>query len=247
MANPAVLTTFVNPDPNAAPLTVTQLVQLLNSLVSSTIQGTYIPYVISNDTPGADDHDKAWIVLDTNGRPTDIKIWYNGNWRRVYNGMLGEVRGYNGDPTVDFDTDGLGLVGGRYDGWHLCNGKDGTPDLSDKFLIGGHMNNSHGHTGYSSGWQTFVDGSTDQKTGGNHSVTLDAAHTYEPPIDVVVYKRSAPGDTSDPAGNLAGVTPEPATDVHLYNNSGGNTTPDPINILNPFVALGWIIFVGYST
>jgi hypothetical protein len=151
--NPPVLTQFANPDPNAAPLNITQLVQLLNVLVGSEIQGSYIPYVLQNGTPGMDDTDKAWIELDTAGRPKAVKVYYNGTWRRVYNGMLGEIRGYHGDPSTVFDDNGLGKVGLEYDGWHLCNGKDGTPDLSDKFVIAGHMNNSNGHTGYNNGWQ----------------------------------------------------------------------------------------------
>lgn len=224
--------------------------QLLNTLVSSAIQGTYIPYVISHDTPGADDHDKAWIQLDANGRPLAIKIFYSGNWRRVYNGMLGEIRGYSGDPSVDFDTDGRGLVGMTYDGWHLCNGQDGTPDLSDNFLIGGHMNNSSGHVGYSSGWQTFVDGTTDQKTGGNPSVTLDNDHTYQSAIPAVPAQLyTADGNAPSPhTGDLWGkIGGSPSTDWDtLVPAIPGNTTPTPINILNPFIAVGWIIFVGYT-
>lgn len=73
--NPAVLTTFANPDPEAAPLNITQLVALLNTLVMSEIQGSYIPYVIQHETPNVDDRDKAWIYTDTQGRPVEIRIW----------------------------------------------------------------------------------------------------------------------------------------------------------------------------
>lgn len=246
MPSPAVLTTFANPDPNASPLNLQQLITLLNALVSSAIQGTYIPYVISHDTPGADDHDKAWIQLDSGGRPIATKIWYvgpgGGNWRRVYNGMLNEVRGYSGNPGDDFDANGRGLVGQTYDGWHLCNGQDGTPDLSDHFLIGAHMSDlAIGYTGGE--WKTNVEGSS-KHSGGNATITLDAANTYRPAIDVRVYKRSAPGDTSDPAGNLAGIT-APSQPYDLYNDAG-NATPTPIDIVNPYIALGWIIFIGYT-
>src|SRR5678815_1302584 len=150
MANPEVVTQFGNPDPDAAPLNITQLVALLNTLITSQIQGSYIPYVIQHGEPGVNDRDKAWIYVDTQGRPVETRIWWeNGSaWRRVYNGMIGEVRMYNGNPGTDFDSDGLGNIGGNYDGWHLCNGKDGTPDLSDNFPIAAHMNNADGHTGY---------------------------------------------------------------------------------------------------
>lgn len=248
--NPPVLTQFGNPDPNAAPLNITQLVQLLNTLVSSEIQGSYIPYVLQNSTPGTENQDKAWIVLDSQGRPVAVKVYYNGNWRRVYNGMIGEVRLYHGDPTIDFNTNGLGLVGGEYDGWHLCNGQDGTPDLSDRFMVAGHMNNANGHTGYNDGWQTFIDGTTDQKTGGDKEITLDAATTYAPHIPAVNTQfYTATGNTPQPhTGDLWGkLGTSPPTDWNvLVPEIPGNPTPDPIPVLNPFIAIGFIIFVGYS-
>lgn len=245
MNPPPVLTQFANPDPNAAPLNVTQLVQLLNALVSSAIQGSYIPYVISADTPGADDHDKAWIKLSSTGIPLGTFIWYNGAWRRIYNGMIGEIRGYSGNPATDFDTDGLGNIGGNYDGWHLCNGKNGVIDLSDKFIIGGHMSDLT--IGYSAGWQTNVEGST-KKTGGNAAVTLDAAHTYMPDIPAVRARLwSATGNAPQPhTGDLWGV--KSSTDSENDNIAPaitGNTSPTAVDIVNPYLALAWITFVGY--
>jgi hypothetical protein len=129
--NPIVLTTIGQADPNDAPISVNDLINLLNQLISSSIQGSYIPYIIQHDTPGVDDRDKAWIELDTGGRPIAIKVWYAGNqgaWRRVYNGMIGEIRGYSGDPSIDFDTSNdpqhaglytFGKIGQAYDGWHI--------------------------------------------------------------------------------------------------------------------------------
>lgn len=247
--NPQILTQLGHVDPNAVPITVNGLIDLLNPVLTSEMQGSYIPYVISSITPGSDDHDKAWIQTDSQGRPLAVKLWYNGNWRRVYNGMLGEVRGYHGDPSVDFDTDGLGKVGETYDGWHLCNGKDGTPDLSDKFIVGGHMNNSAGHSGYDNGWQTFVDGVGDLKTGGTNQITLTSGNTYRPPkAEVIVGTWSADGNARAGNGDLYGAKdnqPAATDNFTLVAADTGNTTPDPISILNPFVALGWIIFVGY--
>ena len=37
--------------------------------------------------------------------------------------------------TSEFDGNGLGLRGKEYDGWHICNGNGGTPDLSGKPII----------------------------------------------------------------------------------------------------------------
>src|SRR4029077_11212585 len=149
--NPIITTTFAPPDPGATPLNLIQLVDLLKVLVSSEMQGSYIPYVMQNGTPGVEDQDKSWLELDAQGRPIAFKIFWHGHWRRVYNGMLGEIRMYSGDPGTDFDTNGLGKVGLTYDGWHLCNGKDGIVDLSDRFIVGAHMNNHDGVNGFQSG------------------------------------------------------------------------------------------------
>lgn len=245
--NPGITTQFGNPDPNASPLNITQLVQLLNALVSSQMQGSYVPYVLQQATPNVEDQDKAWIVLDSSGRPIAIKIYYSGNWRRVYNGMIGEVRMYNGDPTVDFDGNGLGLVGGTYDGWHLCNGQDGTPDLSDNFLVAGHMNNSGGNNGYDSGWQSTVLASGIAKTGGANTITLDAATTYTPARDAITARRfHADGNAPDATGDLLGLG-DTATQQQLVGGAAyaGNTSPTAISIVPPFIAIGYIIFIGY--
>ena len=37
------------------------------------------------------------------------------------------------DVTGYFDATGLGIADGPYDGWAVCNGSNGTPNLSDKF------------------------------------------------------------------------------------------------------------------
>jgi hypothetical protein len=252
MANPNVITQFANPDPDAAPLNLTQLVGILNTLVSTEILGSYIPYVISHAQPSINDRDKAWIYLDTQGRPIEIRIWWDnaGAWRRVYNGMLGEVRMYNGNPATDFDTDGLGNIGGTYDGWHLCNGKDGTPDLSDRFPIAAHMNQAGGHPQYNSdGWVTSISNVDDEHTGGVRDVTLNNDNTYRPAKAAITAQRmTADGNAPDPAGALLGVG-SGGTQYTLQGGDAdpGKTDPASFSVVPPFTAIAFIIFVGYST
>ena len=38
------------------------------------------------------------------------------------------------DVSGSFNSSGLGKSSGLYDGWAICNGNNGTPDLSDKFV-----------------------------------------------------------------------------------------------------------------
>lgn len=256
--NPPVHTQFAPPDPNVTPLNLIQLVEVLNRLVSSEITGDYITYLRQSDPPGPDDHDKVWIQVDTAGRPLAVKTFYGGTgsgaWRRVYNGMLGEVRGYTGDPSTDFDENGLGKIGEEYDGWHLCNGKDGVPDLSDRFLIAAHMNNVDAQGFQDGEWLTTQIKSSGDHEGGFREITLNEKNTFQPPgeigaIHVGRYKITpSGGETLDASGPLYGKISDTddTKNIDVVVKSTGTPTPEAINIINPFIALGYIIFVGYN-
>lgn len=252
MANPFIETKFDPPDPNATPLNLTQLFQLASALVHSTMLGSYTPYVLQNGEPDVSDQDKVWFEQDPQGRPVSIKVFWNGKWRRMYNGMLGEIRGYTGNPGQDFDSTGWGVVQGEYDGWHLCNGNDGAPDFSDQFLIGAHMNNE-GHSGYmDSEWVTWVGTETGMHDGGSKDVTLKENNMFFPSGNIGTLKVGTYQITG--ATLVAGETKwgQPSASDETKNTtlniqSEGSTAPDPVKILPPFVALAWIIFLGYRT
>ena len=263
MSNPVVTTTFGNPDPNANPVTIGDLVTILNTLVTSAIQGSYVPYVIGSNTPSVDDQDKAWIVLDNSKRPIAVKTFYNGNWRRVYNGAIGDIKMYSGNPgdtTNGFDSDGLGLIGGDNDGWHLCNGNGGTINLTDKFIVSAHMDNSNSHTMYNSGWQTFVDGVSDLQNGGVATTMIAAQHL--PPFDatagsskVTIHgfeaKETSPSHTNVSVlvdVHYSDLLPHDAV-IGNYGSGPNDSPPVPqvgIPTLPPFIALGFAQFVGYA-
>ncbi len=274
MANPLVQTTIGTADPNASPITVNDLIALLNQLIHSEILGSYIPYVMQHEAPGVDDQDKAWIELDTAGRPIAIKVWYAGTigaWRRIYNGMIGEIRGYSGDPSIDFDHNAAGVytvgkVGLQYDGWYLCNGLNGTPNLSNKFLLGANMDNAGPVDGYLGGWQASIIGPEGgaglaYKTGGRFIDTLTndklpLLSNAQPGDDpgIWIYGKQAKEEADHPG------TMYPLVDSHYANaiegmninlTAGvpggvyGKNPPNAYWTTPPFVALGWIIFKGY--
>ncbi len=269
--NPDIVTSIGHADPTASPITVNELIDLLNTLITSELQGSYLPYVIQHATPDVDDRDKAWIELDTAGRPIAIKVWYPGNqgaWRRIYNGMIGEIRGYSGDPSIDFDknSDGIytsGKIGLTYDGWYLCNGLNGTPNLSDKFLLGAAMDNV-GKDGYAGGWQAAITGPdgtvTGYKTGGKFIETIVEDN-------LPLLSNAAAGDTAGLwiYGNEAKEdAPHPGTKVALVDSHYANAIPQQVNLtenaiggaygkspptplwtVDPFVAMAFIQFKGY--
>lgn len=275
MANPTIKTEFYPPDPDFSPLNLVQLFELANVLVHTTIDsGDFLNVTIGTTEPAPEHRDTVWIRTDSVGRPVEIKFWWHGHWRRIYNGMLGEIRGFTGAPGLGpvpalFNSNGRGNIGLEYDGWHICNGKDGVVDLSDKFVIGAHMNNSNSHTGYDGGWQTFVDGKTDLKTGGVGKTMIEMKNL--PPLDNSAGTTNP--DTGDPEttglwingkgwkDDAAHPAPVPIVDNNygnLHNHAfllakyGADPTANPpvpqeeLVILPPFYALAWITFVGYE-
>lgn len=254
MSNPAILTSIDHVDPKATPLNINELIDLLNPRVHSAMQGSYLPYVIQHDTPNVNDRDKAWIELDTQGRPIGQKVWWHGNWRRIYNGMLGEIRGFSGDPgyntSGNFNPDGLGNVGGPYDGWHICNGKDGTPDFSNRFLVAADMGGSGG--GYiDNQWKMFLNDGIDNKfhdAGGQWREVLEPKNIPFPtlPDRIPVDHWRWDDATRDPTGKLFGKT-DATVDEYFLPAEEGNPDPEGVFVGPPFYAVAWIIFVGYTT
>lgn len=240
-----VTVTFANPDPGAAPSTLAQFIALLRTLVGAEVTGSYLPYVVGATTPSVDDQDKVWHKLDGDGRPIGTYFFYRGNWRRLYNGSTSEARVFTGDPSLHFDSTGLGTLGGEWDGWAMLNGQNEQPDLSNKFVIAGNMNND-GATGYDSGWRTTIDGSP-QQTGGRAAFTLDADTTYRKARpEIKRFKWSADGNTGRNGGNMLGDTSSPGVSEILLPEDTGKETPDQISIVNPFYAFALVGWIGYA-
>jgi len=70
---------------------------------------------------------------------------------------------YSGD-LKGFNTNGTGLNGTLYQGWQMCNGYNGTPDLRDRFIIGAGLNYPIGTTG----GEAVVKLTRDQMPSHNH-------------------------------------------------------------------------------
>lgn len=243
MANLPIDISIANPDPSEAPTTFQELVTLLRALITAEVTGTYLPYVTGSATPDVADQDKAWHRTDGGGRPMGTYVYYSGSWRRQYIGNPNMIVMYSGDPSVDFaGAGGLGTVGGEWDGFALCNGSNGTPNLSDKFIIASHMTDLA--IGYSGGnHSTNASGAT-TATGGVSSVTLDNDNTYRPSHSgVTVGRQTADGNTPNAAGPLYGTGS--TGELTLLAADAGNTTPDAIPTLPPYLALAFAQFVGY--
>jgi len=248
MSLPVTVTFGTAPD-GTCPTTFNDLIVQLNALVSATTTGSYVPYVVGAVTPSVDDQNKAWIRLDNAGRPLGTFLFYAGSWRRQYNGKFNEITMFNGNPSLFFDSNGLGLTTSEWDGWHLCNGKDGVINLTDKFIVASHMDDSDGSVGYSSVWRSKVSGSI-LATGGVKDITLTEDNTYQTPHDqILLDKFTADGNARSNSGALLGHysgTHDPDGSEAINAGFDGNTSPDPIPTLPPYYALAFAVFIGYA-
>jgi microcystin-dependent protein len=105
--------------------------------------GTYPAHAQSGDALFIDQQGNVGI-----GRQApQAKLDVNGAILGI--GMVppGAVVMFAGDINQAFDTEGAGRKGTPYEGWQLCNGKNGAPDLQDRFVAAAGRNYKIGDAG----------------------------------------------------------------------------------------------------
>lgn len=239
---------FDNASPSDCPVTFADMITLLNALISGTLEGEFLPYVTGAATPGVDDQDKVWMRVDTQGRPIGTYVFYSGTWRRQYDAPVGMIVAYSGDPAVDFAGTGhAGTIGGQWDGWQLCSGENGSPNLSDKFIVGAKMDDLGVGYPASGDWTSTVAGTA--AASGDGGFTSDAENTFEPATNAVTigHWKANDGSAPDAGEDLLGLPSGavPSANFDIIEADPGNPTPDPIITLPPWIAFGYAIFTGY--
>jgi hypothetical protein len=189
---------------------------------------------------------KVWFQIDGAGRPLGIKMYYNGSWRKVYTGVTyGEIRMfwyYSGQ----IDGTGRGNVGGDMDGWTLCNGQNGAPNLQAFTPVCGVQGETVGQA--AGVWFTDADGLAWRNTGGQKArIQLQANNLPAMRVRTGIF-----GATGGPSGfNLsdgadgsgtAGYGTATVRDTNM-NPVGGQAG---LPYQNLYVALGFFMFVGYA-
>src|SRR5437016_3942671 len=125
MSTPTFTAQLGTPDPSAAPLTMTALVNLLNTLfLPVSVNGYSAQIVTGSSTPLVGDQDKLWFKTDSSGNPLGFYTFNSGSWRPLYTGKIGEITMYAGVASTNFDVTGLGRLNTVWDGWALCNGSN---------------------------------------------------------------------------------------------------------------------------
>lgn len=209
--------------------------------------GSSTPLATYSDTAGAIPNTNP-IILGTDGRP-QVEIWltYGYNYKFVltdandvtiqtYDNIYGIV-GVAATSTSAF-TSGMimlwsGAIGSIPAGWYLCDGTNGTPNLTDRFVVGAGSSYSVGGTGGSkdaivvSHTHTATSVVTDPghnhtypgsgNTGGSGGVTILSPFTY-------------PQNTSTATTGISVATTNASTGV-----SGTNAN------LPPYYALAYIM------
>lgn len=131
--------TVGSPPPGTCFTTVRALMALVSNLVSAELDAGYTTHVRGSSTPGPDDQDKLWARTTEDGKPLGWFKFYNGNWRRIQDVRPWTVRAYYPTapvPNDDFDDDGVGVIGGQWDGFVLLDGKDGRINMAGRTILG---------------------------------------------------------------------------------------------------------------
>jgi hypothetical protein len=234
--------TFVanlQPAPACYPPDVNALLTLIaNQGLSGTVPdnsggGIYVGSV----APSSSLTQKVWFKIDAAGRPLGIYMFYNGNWRKVYMGAYGDVKMFAGSPSGRFDGTGRGVVGGDQDGWALCNGNNGTPNLANRFIVG-----STGFDG--AGWPTSVDGVA-RYSGGIGTFVIQPSNLPQMIVQAFAYQHGPTGPAGQ--GNLVGAP----SDIAVANwpvISGGAPVGGsvPMNNCPPYYSMAFCMFIGYA-
>jgi len=189
------------------------------------------------------------IVLGTDGRPTtEIWLTYGYNYKFVlkdandttiqtYDNLYGIIgTASSAGTTIPSGLIAMwsGSIGSIPSGWYLCDGSNGTPNLTDRFIIGAGSSYSVNGTGGSAS-TTLV---TNNLPAHTHTATVtDPGHFH-------TYDRT--NGTSGQSGGGASVisgytttnTSTATTGISVTNSSTGSGTS--FSILPPYYALAFI-------
>lgn len=197
--------------------------------------------VISNTNP---------IQLGTDGRP-QVEIWltYGINYKFVladssnnviqtYDNLYGII-GVQGTSGTSIPS-GLislwsGSIGSIPTGWNLCDGSNGTPNLTDRFIVG--AGSSYAVNG--TGGATTASLVTANMPNHTHTATVtDPGHTHTSNAQAQ-NTQSLAGGGSTTLYPAAATINSAFTGISVTNSSVGSGTS--FSILNPYYALAYIM------
>jgi len=220
--------------------------------------GSSTPLATYTDNTGATANANP-IVLGTDGRPaTEIWLTYGYNYKFILKdandttiqsydnlyGIIGVQASSGATIPAGLISMWSGSIGSIPSGWYLCDGSNGTPNLTDRFIIGaGSTYAVNGTGGISS--VTLVTGNMPAHT---HTATVtDPGHSHT--LAISGGASSITGLGASGASGWQGTN----TGVNYVSSSGTNTSTTGISVsnasagsgtsfsvLNPYYALAFI-------
>jgi microcystin-dependent protein len=219
--------------------------------------GSSTPLATYTDNTGATANANP-IVLGTDGRPaTEVWLTYGFNYKFILKtaddttiqtydnlyGIIGTQPATGATIPAGLISMWSGSIGSIPSGWYLCDGSNGTPNLTDRFIIGaGSTYAVNGTGGVSS-----VTLTTSNMPAHTHAATVtDPGHTHTLSISGGSSITGLGGSgASGWQGTNTGVTyvstsgtNSSTTGVTVANASNGSGTS--FSILNPYYALAFI-------
>jgi microcystin-dependent protein len=211
--------------------------------------GSSTPLATYTDNTGATANANP-IVLGTDGRPaTEIWLTYGYNYKFVLKdandttiqtydnlyGIIGTQPATGATIPAGLIAMWSGSIGSIPSGWYLCDGSNGTPNLTDRFIIGaGSTYAVNGTGGVSS-----VTLTTNNMPSHTHTATVtDPGHLHNWGSTNGILS-SGGNATQFVATNSSNVTTQTAvTGISVANSTTGSGTS--FSILNPYYALAFI-------
>lgn len=181
------------------------------------------------------------------GQPLGMKRYYAGAWRFVYPGPNDhELVYFAGNWASYFNVYGLGLAGTGWEGYALCLGNYGTPNLANRFIVAGYRCDG------AFAWVTKISagqvGGGDLYSGGVNTKTLTVANLPKITWPVKVQQGFLGSGQGQPPGVPLGSTDTWAGSGGLQSGNviGGYLgAVQPITTVPPFIALAVAMWVGY--
>jgi microcystin-dependent protein len=227
---------------------------LAGGLIYTYQAGSSTPLATYTDNTGATANANP-IVLGTDGRPTN-EIWLTygfnykfvlkdsgGNTIQTYDnlyGIIGTQPASGATIPAGLISMWSGSIGSIPSGWYLCDGSNGTPNLTDRFIIGaGSTYAVNGTGGVSS--VTLTTSNMPAHTHTATSVVTDPTHTHNTGTFGSIGSGAASGSTfSNP--NFSGLIaiPSASTGITVATTNASNGSGTSFSILNPYYALAFI-------
>lgn len=241
-----------------------ELLEAVPQFVNLAMNDTGANITMNANGAGAD-LNGIWVWrLDQYRLPSRIMTGYRNNWWQCYTGKPTEIRMFMGYPAGYFDGGGRGIEGSGWEGWALSDGRNGTINLQNFFVIPGYRNDgtswvakvfskdvmygipseavqaSAGVTPVSAGLIDLVDVNASEHA---FQIQLNNLRFVGLWVNVTNFFKKTKDGTGE---NWTVVAPGTGSSYWLYSMDQWQIMWQlPISRLPPYVALGFVQFVGY--